>query len=136
MTALAFLIPTKNRHDCLARWLPSVIRAAKATGAAVVLCDQSATPFVAPLGVRVLHRPDLGGLPAARNALLRAVDADVVCFLDDDTEVAADFALELCALADAEPRRLAWGPVVRYARMPSADCTGCASWAACATRAG
>lgn len=112
MTTLAFLIPTRNRHDCLRRWLPSVQRAAQATGAAVVLCDQSATPFAAPPGVRVLHRPDLDGLPAARNALLAAVDAEVVCFLDDDTEIAADTGLRLRELAAREPRMLAWGPVV------------------------
>lgn len=111
MTSLAFLIPTKDRHDCLRRWLPSVLRAAQAADAEVVLCDQSATPFTA-LGVRVLHRPDLGGLPAARNALLAAVAADVVCFLDDDSEVAADFGLLLRELADREPQLLAWGPVV------------------------
>lgn len=112
MTALAFLIPTRNRHDCLRRWLPSVQRAAQAVGAEVVLCDQSVTPFAAPPGVRVLHRPDLGGLPAARNVLLCAVSADVVCFLDDDTEVAPDLGVQLCALATSEPGLLAWGPVV------------------------
>ncbi len=112
MTPLAFLIPTKNRHGSLTRLLPSVLRAAQAAGAEVVLCDQSATPFAAPPGVRVLHRPDLGGLPAARNALLRAVDADVVCFLDDDTEIAADFGLQMRTLAAREPGLLAWGPVV------------------------
>jgi GT2 family glycosyltransferase len=118
MTTLAFLIPTKDRHAALARWLPSVLRAAAAGDAAVVLCDQSAQAFAAPPGVRVLHRPDLGGLPAARNALLRAVDAEVVCFLDDDSEVAGDFAQRLRALADGEPRMLAWGPVVE-ARGPA-----------------
>ena len=112
MTSLAFLIPTKDRHDCLARWLPSVVRAAAAADAAVLLCDQSATAFSAPRGVVVLHRPDRGGLPAARNALLAATSAEVVCFLDDDTEVAGDFALRLRALAASEPRLLAWGPVV------------------------
>jgi GT2 family glycosyltransferase len=112
MTTLAFLIPTKDRHGSLARWLPSVLRAAATVDAAVVLCDQSALAFAAPPGVRVLHRPGLGGLPAARNVLLRAVDAEVVCFLDDDSEIAGDFALRLRALADAEPRMLAWGPVV------------------------
>lgn len=112
MTSLAFLIPTRNRHDCLRRWLPSVLRAARAAEAVVVLCDQSATPFAAPPGVRVLHRPDLSGLPAARNALLAAVDAEVVCFLDDDTELAVDTGLRVRELAAREPGMLAWGPVI------------------------
>ncbi len=112
MTALAFLIPSRDRHGELARWLPSVLRAAQRVGAAVLICDQSARPFPAPPGATVLHRPDLGGLPAARNALLAASTAGLVCFLDDDTEIAGDFATVLLALAAAEPGTVAWGPVV------------------------
>ena len=111
MTPLAFLIPSRDRHGELARWLPGVLRAARRVGAAVLICDQSARPFPAPPGVTVLHRPDLGGLPAARNALLAASCAELVCFLDDDTEVAGDFATVLLALAAAEPGTVAWGPV-------------------------
>lgn len=110
---LAFLIPTKDRHTTLARWLPSVLRAAGRCGATVLVCDQSARPFPAPDGVTVLHRPDLPGLPAARNVLIAACPAaEVVCFLDDDTEVAADFGLRLAAHAAGDPRAAGWGPVV------------------------
>lgn len=109
---IAFLIPTKHRHECLARTLPSVLAAAAPVGAAVLVCDQSPTPFPAPAKVQLLHRPDLGGLPAARNALLAASVADVVCFLDDDTDLAPDFAVRLRELATREPRCLAWGPVM------------------------
>ena len=36
----------------------------------------------------------------------------MVCFLDDDTDLAGDFAVRLLALAAAEPAAAAWGPVV------------------------
>lgn len=110
--ALAFLIPTRDRHVSLARSLLTVLPAARAVGATVVVCDQSGRPFPSRPGMRILHRPDLGGLPAARNALLRAVDAPVVCFLDDDTDLAPDFAVVLSRVAAAEPDLLGWGPVV------------------------
>jgi GT2 family glycosyltransferase len=107
----AFLIPTKNRHASLARTVRLALRAA-APGDELVLCDQSPQPFAAPSGVRVLHRPDLPGLPAARNALLGATQAAVACFLDDDTDLAPDFGTRLRELAEREPGMAGWGPVV------------------------
>ncbi len=113
MTApLAFLIPSRDRHGDLARWQPTVQRAARRVGAEILVCDQSATPWPGLPGITVLHRPDLGGLPAARNVLLAATTAPLCCFLDDDTEIAADFAQRLLAQAAAEPAALGWGPVV------------------------
>lgn len=112
MRMLAFLIPSRNRHTGLAHSLRTILPAAAAADAEVVVCDQSLTSFPAPAPVRVLHRPDLAGLPAARNALLRATDAEVVCFLDDDTDLAPDFALRVRELAANEPGMVAWGPVV------------------------
>jgi len=101
------LVPTRSRHDCLRRSLPSWL----ATGARIILCDQSPQPFAAD-GVRVLHRPDIAGLPAARNVLLAASDAKVVVFLDDDCEIAADFVRVIQRLAQSELTTIAWGPVV------------------------
>jgi GT2 family glycosyltransferase len=112
---LAFLIPTRDRHACLARSLGPLLRAVHGLGdggAEVLVCDQSREPFAAPAGVRVLHRPDLNGLPAARNVLLAASTAEVACFLDDDTDLAEDFAVRLRGLAEREPATVAWGPVV------------------------
>jgi GT2 family glycosyltransferase len=102
---LAILIPSKNRHVELARSAPGW------SGAPALVCDQSAQPFAHP-GVTVLHRPDLPGLPAARNALLAATDADVVLFLDDDTDIAPDLAERVQELAQSEPHIAAWGPVI------------------------
>jgi GT2 family glycosyltransferase len=107
----AFLIPTRNRHHSLGRTLRLVRRAALA-GDEILLCDQSATPFAAGPGARVLHRPDLNGLPAARNALLAATTAEIACFLDDDTDLAPDFGSRLRELSAREPEVLGWGPVV------------------------
>lgn len=109
---LAILIPTKHRHAELARSLRSVRTAAGRVGAAILVCDQSPVAFAAPAGVQVMHRPDLSGLPAARNALLAATDAEVVLFLDDDTDLAAETCAILMRLAAAEPDGAAWGPVV------------------------
>lgn len=108
----ALLIPTRDRHACLARSLRSLLPAAAAGMAEIIICDQSPTPFPARHGLRILHRPDLSGLPAARNHLLRAGVADVVCFLDDDTDLAPDFLLRLRELVEREPEVVAWGPVV------------------------
>lgn len=101
------LVPTRDRHDCLHRSLPSW----RATGARIILCDQSAQPFTAN-DVRVVHRPDLAGLPAARNVLLQTSTAEVVVFLDDDCAIAPDFVRVVQRLARSEPAVMAWGPVV------------------------
>ena len=109
--SLALCIPSKLRHAQLALSLRSVLPMAHRADADVLLCDQSPQPFAHP-GVTVLHRPDLPGLPAARNVLLQATAADVVLFLDDDTDVAADLGRHILALAAAEADVAAWGPVV------------------------
>ncbi len=111
-SAFAFLIPTRNRHDILARSLPSIRRAAQAVGATILICDQSPQPFPSAPDLIVLHRPDIRSLPVARNILLAQTTAEVVCYLDDDSEVAADFAEQALTLAEREPDCVAWGPVV------------------------
>ena len=108
---LAFCVPTKHRHAELALSQRSVRAAARHSGAAILICDQSPTPFAHP-GVTVLHRPDLSGLPAARNVLLQETAADIVLFLDDDTDIAADLGARILALAATEPHIAAWGAVV------------------------
>ena len=110
-TTIDLLVPTKNRHTCVERSLPSWRKAAAAVGAGIILCDQSPQAFAAP-GIHVLHRPELSGLPAARNVLLHVSHAEVVIFLDDDCEIAPDFVSVIQRLASQEPHLLAWGPVV------------------------
>jgi len=112
---LAVCIPSKHRHGELFRSLRSVLAMARRADAEVIVCDQSPQAFV-HAGVHVLHRPDLPGLPAARNALLRSTSADLVLFLDDDSDVAPDLGERLLALAAAEPGFAAWGPVMESRR--------------------
>jgi GT2 family glycosyltransferase len=113
LPSVDLLVPTRNRHECLRRSLPSWLAAIGDAGR-IILCDQSAQPFSAADAptVQVLHRLELSGLPAARNVLLAASNAEVVVFLDDDCEIAADFVALIRQLARREPRTLAWGPVV------------------------
>ncbi len=112
---VAVVIPTKNRHRELARSLFTVVPAARAAGASVRICDQSPAPFPVPAWcidvVTVDHRPDLRGLPAARNALIRAVRAEVLLFLDDDTDLARDAVVAVRDAAAREPALAGWGPV-------------------------
>ncbi|MFM2089755.1 MAG: hypothetical protein RLZZ127_244 [Planctomycetota bacterium] len=113
--AIAVVIPTKNRHRELARSLLTVVPAARAAGARVRICDQSPVPFPVPAWcadtVAVDHRPDLRGLPAARNALIAAVAAEVLVFLDDDTDLARDAVVAVRDAAAREPAIAGWGPV-------------------------
>src|SRR5207244_2378726 len=52
------------------------------------------------------------GLPAARNVLLAASTAELVCFLDDDVDVGRDLGERLLICAASEPDLVGWGPVV------------------------
>lgn len=105
MIRTALLIPTRDRHGSLPRTLALAAR----TGAPTLLCDQSTAPYLAP---DVLHRPDLNGLPAARNVLLAASDADIVVMMDDDTDLASDFAQRLRECVARWPDAAGWGPVL------------------------
>lgn len=98
-------IPTKNRPESLTRTL----HLAQRTGARTRICDQSPLPSAHP---GTLHQPDLNGLPAARNALLRASLGDIVVFLDDDTDLAADFVSQLETCIRRWPTAAGWGPVL------------------------
>ncbi|HEX3132921.1 MAG TPA: glycosyltransferase [Planctomycetota bacterium] len=113
LPSVDLLVPTRNRHDCLRRSLPTWLAAIGGAGR-IILCDQSLQPFSVAdePRVQVLHCPKLSGLPAARNVLLATSGAEVVVFLDDDCEIAADFVAIIRCLARREPHLLAWGPVV------------------------
>lgn len=111
MTTLSVCIPTKNRHAELARSMATVMPMARRAGAEVLICDQSPRPFAHP-DTHVLHRPDLPGLPAARNALLHAAHGDVILFIDDDTDTDSRLGIEILRLARTEPGISAWGPVM------------------------
>lgn len=111
LPTLAVCIPTRNRRHELARSLATVLPMARRAGARVYVCDQSPAPIADPRLI-VLHRPDLSGLPAARNALLAVAREDLVLFLDDDCDTGSDLGERLRHLAAAEPHIAGWGAVV------------------------
>ncbi len=111
MISVDIVIPTRNRHACLQRSLPSLSKAAAAARARIIICDQSREPFISH-DIETIHRPDLNGLPAARNVLLMQSRAEVVVFVDDDTDISPDFVVTVQQLAQREPQVLAWGPVM------------------------
>lgn len=99
------VIPTKNRHASL----ELTLRRCKTITSQIHICDQSLIPFPHS---GTLHRPDLNGLPAARNVLIAASDADIVVLLDDDTDIADDFVQHLLACIARWPDAAGWGPVL------------------------
>lgn len=118
ISPIAFLIPTRNRHECLRKTLLSVVPAAAAVHADIIICDQSPTPFPSRDGIHVFHLPNLSGLPAARVFLLHVTQAPIICFLDDDMDIASDFAVILQQVALQEPHCHAWGPVIERRSLP------------------
>ena len=112
MTALTLAIPSRDRPWSLCRCLASVAQAAAGWPVEILVLDQSAQALAGPGPWRIIHDPVCSGLPAARNRLLALARSPVVCFLDDDVEVAEDFVAVLLTLVDREPRIDAWGPVV------------------------
>jgi GT2 family glycosyltransferase len=86
-------IPTQRRAPYLEVALASVTPQARAAGAEVLVVDDGpdeATRAVAARhGARYLRHDAPRGLNAARNTALRASDAELVCFIDDDIEVRA-----------------------------------------------
>ncbi len=106
-------IPSKNRPASLRRTLTLT---AATNASRVLICDQSDQPHV---GHSItLHRPDLNGLPAARNVLLRATDAEIVVMMDDDTDLAPDFAERLRECIARWPDAVGWGPVLETRPRP------------------
>ncbi len=105
------LIPSKNRAAQLALSRSNVDAMAGRCGARVRICDQSCVPTLWP-SAEILHQPDLPGLPAARNTLIATSNADILIFLDDDTDPAPDLGECIRVIAAAEPHIAAWGPVV------------------------
>lgn len=118
------LIPSKNRHHCLER----TCRLAVATGARVTVCDQSSQAWTGMDGVEVLHCPNVPSLPAARNVLLRHADASLLIFIDDDTDLAADFAHQVWHLARCETEMSAWGPVIESRSRWTRRCVRMGHW--------
>ncbi|MBF6621049.1 MAG: glycosyltransferase [Patulibacter sp.] len=95
-------IPTAGRPGYLDHALRSVVPQARELGADVVVVDDGPSEDTRRTaerhGVRCVTHPRQRGLNAARNAAIAASDAELICFLDDDVEVAPGW---LAALLDA-----------------------------------
>jgi GT2 family glycosyltransferase len=87
----AVAIPTQARPGYLEVALRSAAPQARAAGAELVVVDdgpsEATRAVVERHGARYVAHEAPRGLNAARNTALRATEADVVCFLDDDVEV-------------------------------------------------
>jgi GT2 family glycosyltransferase len=110
MTALfAVAIPTRDRPVELARTLDA-LDAQTDRGFEVLVVAQGEEPQARD-GVTLIH--DHGrGLSRARNIATRALDAEWIVFMDDDSLPERDWAAELRAVLEADPPvELVTGPI-------------------------
>jgi GT2 family glycosyltransferase len=113
----AVVIPTQHRAPYLEVALASIVPHPSAAGAEVLVVDDGpdeATRAAAERhGARYLRHDAPRGLNAARNTALRATDAPLVCFVDDDVEVRPGWLDALLGAAAACPDEVAvlTGPV-------------------------
>jgi GT2 family glycosyltransferase/glycosyltransferase involved in cell wall biosynthesis len=91
---VAVLIPTRNQRDVLARCLDSLMRTSYRNYEVVVVDNESDEPatcdYLRRLPHRVLRVPNPGprfSFAHVNNVAAKAVDAEYVLFLNDDTEV-------------------------------------------------
>jgi GT2 family glycosyltransferase len=103
----AVAIPTQRRAAYLDVALASVTPQARAADAEVLVVDdgpdEATRATVEGHGARYLRHDAPRGLNAARNTALRATDAELVCFVDDDVAVRAGWLDALLRAAAACP---------------------------------
>lgn len=101
-------IPTAGRPGYLDHTLRSVVPQARELNADVVVVDDGPSAETREtaerFGARCVTYPRRRGLNAARNAAIAATDAELICFLDDDVEVAPGWLAALVDAAAADPR--------------------------------
>jgi GT2 family glycosyltransferase len=113
----AVAIPTQRRAPYLEVALASIAPQARAAGAEVLVVDDGpdddTRAIAARHGARYLPHAAPRGLNAARNTALRATDASLVCFVDDDVEARPGWLAALLAAAAACPDDVAvlTGPI-------------------------
>ncbi|MBY0522123.1 MAG: glycosyltransferase family 2 protein [Gemmataceae bacterium] len=127
---LSIVIPSYNRPDLLRACLASVQQHAPVGTEVIVVDDGSPDAVIGRTavdfaGVRVIPLARRSGFCVAANAGLRAAQGEIVELLNDDTEVAADWAGPALALF-ADPGVAAVAPLVldRRAKEPHIDSAG------------
>lgn len=111
--ALTAIVCTYNpRPDLVARALRAIgAQTVSASCTELIVVDNNSTP---PLDAarleRLAGRPlrvvreTRQGLTYARSAGIRAASADLLCFIDDDNEIAPDYFAHAIEIAEKEPR--------------------------------
>lgn len=87
MTAIAVVVPTRDRPEQLGACLDAVLAQLGREDEVVVADSASRRPVTVPQGVRVV-RAEVAGASLARNLGWRSTGRPVVAFLDDDVRVA------------------------------------------------
>ncbi|MFS8523429.1 MAG: glycosyltransferase [Limnochordales bacterium] len=116
---VSVIIPTYNRRELLRRTLLSLAdQTYPADRFEVVVVDDGSADGTGemvkslrvPYSLKYVRQPNRGRA-AARNAGVRAADADLLIFLDSDVAVAREF-VEAHVEAHTEPMRVVKGPVI------------------------
>lgn len=91
---ISVVIPTRDRHDCLKRVLPTYLEQPE-VGEVILVDDQSMPPlspnFFQDPRIRILRADRPLGCPAARNAGVEAASYDWILHTDDDVYLAPGY---------------------------------------------
>lgn len=103
---ITLAVVTRDRAHLLARFLLPALEGLVASGADVLLVDQSAGDETKQLvegiaGIRYVRSPP--GLSRGRNIAARAVDAPLVAFTDDDVTIPPGWLEAVADIFDREP---------------------------------
>lgn len=104
MTSFGCVVLTQGRRPEELRSALSTLLAQRGVQLDVVLVGNGCRPDHVPDGVRCIALPDNVGIPAGRNAGVRAVSGDLLFFLDDDACLADEHTLlHLAERFEADP---------------------------------
>ncbi|MEO1323646.1 MAG: glycosyltransferase family 2 protein [Pseudomonadota bacterium] len=121
---ISVVVPTFNRPDGLTRAVESLFAQSLATsGFALIIVDNTPDATAAkvieslrdacPESIRfvALHEP-AAGVANARNCAMKAVETDLVAFLDDDQSAPTDWLQNLLQVHAEYPSAVTFGPVL------------------------